>query len=120
MSWRRFDPHNLQPAVLALCAATFLATPHALFYDLMMLSGALILYVTNCGTSLRIREAALILMGITLPATSAFFANLDPLVLAAILWMACRAASWPSSPHLPTQRGAHDSTGRPNNTRAAQ
>ena len=102
MSWRRFDPRNLQPAVLALCAATFLATPHALFYDLIMLSGALILYVTNCGTSLRLWEAALILMGIALPATSAFFANLDPLVLAAILWMACRAAIW-SSPDTPTQ-----------------
>jgi hypothetical protein len=38
ISWRRLDPRKLQPAVLALCAATFLATPHALFYDLIMLS----------------------------------------------------------------------------------
>jgi hypothetical protein len=91
VSWRQFDPRNPQPAVLALCAATFLATPHALFYDLTMLSGALILYVMNCRTSLRIWETALILVGIALPATSVFLANVDPLVLAAILWMACTA-----------------------------
>jgi hypothetical protein len=100
MAWRQFDVRNPRPAILALCAATFLATPHALWYDLTMLSGALILYGTSRpAASLRSWERSLILLGIVLPSVSAFSANADPLILAAILWMACTAqARWaPSS-----------------------
>jgi hypothetical protein len=97
MCWRQLDPRNSQPAILALCAATFLATPHALFYDLTMLSGALLLYASHRRPLLSAWEAALILIGIALP-TIQIVANVSPFVLAAILWMACTCQNrrpWP-------------------------
>jgi hypothetical protein len=93
MSWRQFDPRTPQPAILALCAATFLATPHALWYDLTMLNGALVLYATSRLESLRFWERSLIMLGIVLPAVSTRVAIADPVVLAAILWMACTTSA---------------------------
>jgi hypothetical protein len=87
-SWRRLDPRHPQPAIVALCAATFLSTPHALFYDATMLSGSLVLYANHNRTSLRSWERVLILAWIALSAYP-YAANIAPLVLAAILWMAC-------------------------------
>jgi hypothetical protein len=97
ISWRNLDARHPLPAIVVLCAATFLATPHALFYDLTMLSGSLILYASHYRASLHTWETYLILIGISLPAT-ATLANIDPLVLAAILWMACTARERRSFP----------------------
>jgi hypothetical protein len=42
--WWSFRHRSREAALLTLCAATFLATPHALLYDLTMLGGAILLY----------------------------------------------------------------------------
>jgi hypothetical protein len=42
--WWSFRKLPRSAALLTLCAATFLATPHALVYDLTMLGGAIVLY----------------------------------------------------------------------------
>jgi len=42
--WWSFRNLSRDAALLTLCAATFLATPHALVYDLTMLGGAIVVY----------------------------------------------------------------------------
>jgi hypothetical protein len=93
VSWRRFDPCDPYPAVVALCAGTLLATPHAFWYDMTMLSGALIPYALDREASLKPWQGRLILMGTTLPSITClpFIAHVAPIVMVPILWMAFTA-----------------------------
>ena len=89
-SWRRFDPCDPYPAIVVLCSGTLLVTPHAFWYDMTMLSGALILYALDREASLRLWQKRLILTGITLPSIAflPLVAHVAPFIMVAVLWMA--------------------------------
>jgi hypothetical protein len=91
VSWRRFNSNDPYPAIVALCSGTFLATPHAFWYDMTMLSGALILYALDREASLQSWQRCLIVIGIALPRITGVpvLAHVAPIVMVSILWMAC-------------------------------
>jgi hypothetical protein len=100
--WRRFDPAHPETSMLALCAATFLATPHALFYDLTMVSSAVILYMQRClkaGQPFAMLEVVALLFGFSLPAIhgSGLSNSVSLITLFSLLWVAFRS--------VPTQLG---------------
>jgi hypothetical protein len=90
--WRRFDVERTEPAILTLCAATFLAAPHALFYDLTILGGAIALYLRARGNeTLRSFEIVMLLLGVGLPMIHGF--PLGPLVMCGLIWIASKSST---------------------------
>jgi hypothetical protein len=98
-------------ALLTLCAATFLATPHALVYDMTMLGGAIILYraqYTETVDALSIGKKAALVAVLCLPFLL-FFDKLQlpvsSIILVGAFWIAAEAPTGRggivgTSPHL--------------------
>jgi alpha-1,2-mannosyltransferase len=62
-------------AISVFCAATFLATPYAFIYDLPILTGAVLLFVSyriSCNLPLGLPEIGLLILVMTFPAILAF------------------------------------------------
>jgi hypothetical protein len=92
--WWSFRKLSREAALLSLCAATFLATPHALVYDLTMLGGAIILYRahhTETVDALSVGKTAALVAALCFPLVymfPRFNLPLSSILLLGVLWIA--------------------------------
>jgi hypothetical protein len=96
--WWSFRRLSREAAVLALCAATFLATPHALLYDLPMLGGAIVLYRAKhpqTVDALTVGKKIMLLAGLWLPFLlgSKLCLPLSTVILSGVIWVAGQEAA---------------------------
>jgi hypothetical protein len=93
--WWSFRHRSRSAALLTLCAATFLATPHAVFYDLTMLGGAIVLYQAHHREdvdALSIGQKITLLAALWLPfvVDSDLRVPVSSAILLGVIWVACR------------------------------
>jgi hypothetical protein len=93
VAWVSFRRDRGELAVATVVAATCLAAPHALVYDMVMLTGAVLLYMQHrlgSGAAFSLLDIAIILLVLVVPAAMAWGAVGPMMGLAAILLFVAR------------------------------